>query len=515
MVMVRDQFGKFSKHNPPITTTYNFDFPTIKETITPRGGIRERSIVVTDKACFNSKESSSSFSDQGRSYFVYPAHNIKGSFHPKVTMGLDEGILKLLVGSHNLTEAGVKYNLEITSYYEIPLLETFTEIIQGVSNFVKRLSNCIQSDITVKKTMQSLVECIQDLDSVEMVLKPQDSFYFLHSFRKPIFEQVLELVPNISRATVCAPFLSEDVDFVTDIISSLGGKATFLIDPKSFSISDQAKKAYEKNDVQILNIDDNRYLHAKLFVFHTQNGDWTLFGSPNFTRKALWQRVDRGGNVEASILTAPSKKWSWKDLFHDGVTASPIQWSELHSIEKDEHEQTVKETQIERWGYETPNNEGVILAQGLSDGTVVYIHLLGIDKNLKIKVKKGLIRFKIPSNWYEDTRYEILDKTLKVISSGFLNRSGAVMKELSGVDIDDAAKLNLWFYLRRLRHFDPKKIYTRPPVEIPEVPLDPRDWRPRPIPVDWRPISKRILMMTPKKIYDNATSTFEESWEEY
>jgi len=96
MVLVQDQFRKFSKQNPLIATTYSFDFSTIKETITPRGGIRQRSIVVADKACFNSIETSSSYADQGRSYFVYPANNIGGSFHPKVTVGLDEGILKKL-----------------------------------------------------------------------------------------------------------------------------------------------------------------------------------------------------------------------------------------------------------------------------------------------------------------------------------------------------------------------------------------------------------------------------------
>ena len=53
--------------------------------------------------------------------------------------------------------------------------------------------------------------------------------------------------------------------------------------------------------------------------------------------------------------------------------------------------------------------------------------LLGIDKSLKITVSNGLIRFKIPSDWTEDTRYEILDENMQAISSGFINRSALNM----------------------------------------------------------------------------------------
>lgn len=515
MVTVQDQFKKFSKSNPIIATTYSFDMPTIKEMISPRRGIRERSIIITDGDCFTINDQNLTFFDQGLSYFVYPACNIKAAFHPKVAIGLDEGMLKLLVGSHNLTEYGAKYNLEITGFYEIPLLETHAEVIQEISTFIMGLASCIRSDLTIKKTMLELVDCIQDLSSVDMVLKSRDSFHFLHPFEESIFKQLVEHIHEIEHVTVCAPFLSEDTEFVRDIIYSFGSKATFLIDPKNFSVNDDAKKVYEKHNVQILNIPENRRLHAKLFVFHTQHGDWTLYGSPNFTRNAFRKSVKEGGNVEAAILLPPSEKWKWERLFQNTVSTTQIKWSELESVERNNQPLSSKQLPIERWGYETPNNEGVILAKGIPDGTIVFVRLFGMNKVQKVMVSDGLLRFRIPSNWNEDSRYEVLNEAMEVIVSGFLNRSGATMRELSEVDIDDESKLHLWFYLRRLRNFETQTFYPPRSTEVPDILLDPRIWRPGPIASNWRPISKEILMMTPKKIYNEALSTFEDSWDEY
>ena len=62
-----------------------------------------------------------------------PAQKITGAFHPKIALGIDEGLVRLLVGSHNLTEHGAKLNLEITGFYEIPLTENNTNTIKNLS----------------------------------------------------------------------------------------------------------------------------------------------------------------------------------------------------------------------------------------------------------------------------------------------------------------------------------------------------------------------------------------------
>ena len=511
MVTVKDQFKKFSKYNPIISTTYNFDLATIKEIISPRQGIRDRSIIITDRECFFKKIDNSSFYNQGLSYFIYPAYDIKGAFHPKVTIGIEDGCLKLLIGSHNLTRNGVKSNLEITSFYEIPLLENYKSIIQGISTFILGIINNIKSDNTIKKEITNISDCLQDLTPIQMKIKTESLFYFIHTYKKSILEQIIELTPEIKHVFVCVPTLSTESDFIEESIDLLGSKATFFIDPMQLSIGDKVKKVYEKYNVRILNIAGTRRLHAKLYIFHSKEGDWVLYGSPNFTRMALMKSVNDGGNLEAAILVPPTKPWNWKQLFQDTVSSNPIQWSELQSTEDQEIQTTELQYPIEKWGYETPNNEGVILAPGFPEGKIVYIHLFNIDKKIEVKVSGGLIRFKIPLNWNNDTRYEIYDETGNMLVSGFLNRSGAPMRELSNIDINDASKLRLWFFLHRLRNFQPHKYDRYSKNEIPDIIMDPTIWEPGKITGNWKPISKKIMITEPKKIFKESLSKFDKT----
>ena len=513
MVTVQDQFAKFPKQNRVIATTYNFDQQIIKELICPRRGVHERSIVITDRSCFAESIPDQDFYNQGLSHYVYPAYKIKGAFHPKIAIGIDEGLVKLLVGSHNLTENGAKYNLEITGFYEIPITEDNKPVIDEMARFLHGLTSCIESDITAKKSILDLIDYISDLNPTGMEWKTEDPFFFIHSFKKSILEQVMEQIPKINSATICVPTHSENKSFIEETAYSFGNELKFLVDPKNFSVNENAKKAYKKCKIEGLEIEDNRNLHAKVYVFHTEKGDWVLYGSPNFTYPALMKSVDKGGNLEAAILLPPSEKWNWKELFSKTAKPIPLSWTELQPPEEpDKEDQKVFRT-IENWGYETPNNEAVILAPGLPEGKTVYVRLFGIGKIIEVVVKDGLLRFKIPANWNEDTRYEVLDEDEEVIVKGFLNRSGAVMRELSEIDINDESKMNLWFFMNRLRNFQPHR-YDRVDYEIPLIPLDPIFWIPGKR-KSWSPVSSRVLKLKPKKIFDRVKSNFEEVWDNY
>ncbi len=515
MVTVQDQFREFSKYFPVISTTFNFEFQTIRNMISPSQSIREGSIIITDRSCLYETSQSQPYANQGSSYYVYPAYNIGRRFHPKVTIGLEDGILKVLLGSHNLTQKGVKENLEITGLIRIPLCQTYEEQLQEISSFIENLSNCIKLDDIAKRTLLHFAECSRDLHTDEDKRKQNVSFFFLHSFRNSILKQILEYIPSINKVTVCAPTLSQNEYFINEIIRTLGGKATFLIDPKVFSVGDSAKETYEKYNVKRLEIKNNRYLHAKFFVFHTKKGDWTLYGSPNFTDAALWKNAESGGNIEAAILLPPSDKWNWKSLFKHTVKMSPIQWSELLSVDSENQENKEETNLIEGWGFITSNNEGVILCRGLADGTIVIVRLVGINRDFRVKIVNGLLRFKIPSDWTNETRFVVLDLSGNMIVSGFLNRTGVPLSEFSELDINEVAKVNLWFYLRKLRNFKLKANYSNQQLELLDIRLDPSKWRLGPIASAWKPFTRAPLNIAPLKIYDKAERAFKEAEKEY
>jgi len=514
MVTVQEQFANFPKNNQIIATTYNFDHEVIRDLICPRRGVHERSIVLTDQSFFSKEVTEQDFFNQGLTHFVYPAQNVAGAFHPKIALGIDEGLVRLLVGSHNLTENGAKYNLEITGFYEIPLTENNSLILDEISTFLQGLATCIASDVTVRKSILQIISYINDINPSGMKWKKEDQFYFLHSFEKPILEQVIDRIPEINRATICVPTHSEDIDFIKEFSYSVGRDLKFLVDPKNHSVKEEAKETYGNFEIEGLEIEDNRNLHAKIYIFNTSKGDWTLYGSPNFTRPALMKSVNKGGNLEAAILLAPSKKWDCKQLFGAIVKTIPLSWHDLQSLEETVEEEKASVRLVENWGYETPNNEAVILAPGLQTGDIVYVRLFGIGKLLEVIAKDGLLRFKVPENWNTDSRYEVLDREMKVIVKGFLNRSGAAMSNLSNVDIDDESKIRLWFFVNRLRNFEPSR-YDKVGNEIPLIPLDPGSWIDGTGGGSWSPVSSKLTKLGPDQIFNLAKSNFEKIWDRY
>ncbi len=512
MVTVREQFSNFDSKNPVIATTYNFDYRVIRDLICPRRGIHERSIIFTDADCFKETALGQDFFNQGLSYFVYPAHNVTMAFHPKVAIGVDDGVLKLLVGSHNLTEGGIKYNLEITGFYEIPISKEYEAIVSNVSDFLNGLSKCVVGDQIAIKSLNEVMHCLSEIPESDMKWKKQGSFYFLHSFKKSIIEQVLEIMPEIKATTICVPTHSDDPTFLAEMCDNLGD-LHFYIDPNNrFTVSDKNKNLYRKFSITGLEIEASRSLHGKVYIFHTSQGDWTLFGSPNFTKPALAKSVGQGGNLEAAILLEPFKEWKAQTLFEEKAKRISLTWDQLSSEKDMEEEEDKKRAIIEQWGFQTPSNEAVIFSPGVSNGEVVFVRLSGISKPIEVVVTGGMIRFKVPDAWDNESRYEVLDKKMQVLVKGFLNRTGAAMNELSNLEISDESKIRLWFFINRLKNFEPHK-YDSIESPIPLILLDPKLWIDGPKPSPWLPVSSKLASQNPDQIFNLAQSNFETAWD--
>ncbi len=149
MVTVQEQFSNFPNTNPIIATTYNFDYKTVRDLICPRRNVHERSIILADRKSF-AQEKVLDYFNQGLTHYIYPANITGHAFHLKVALAIDDDIIRLLVGSHNLTEYGTKYNLEITGFYEIPLVVEYAPVITELASFLEGLAGCISSDMTTQ-----------------------------------------------------------------------------------------------------------------------------------------------------------------------------------------------------------------------------------------------------------------------------------------------------------------------------------------------------------------------------
>ena len=513
MVTIKEQYENFDRYNPLIATTYNFNYNVIKETIFPRPSYRERSIIITDKDEFNKVEQPQEFCNQGSSYYIYPATKISGNFHPKIAIGVKDEFTNILLGSHNLTESGIKYNLELTSFFEIPIINDYENTLMNISNFIIETSKVIPEDKIIIKEMNSLAKFITNYSDVKITDKYFEK-YFLHSYKKSIIEQVTDIIPNIKKVIICSPTLSNNPIFIKKAIKICGGKAHFIIDPKVFSINNAIKKEYQKHDVLILKSINNRTLHAKLFVFKTDNGVWTLYGSPNFTENALMKNVSQGGNVETAILIPPTKEWSWESLFKKEVTFEDVSWNEIDVIEMESDNDSFV-ILVNKWGYETPDHNAIIYAPGLNEGQEIIVHLLGNNMQFRILINNGIIKFKIPPSLNLDTRYRITDINGNILGEGFINRSAYRVEKIINIDINDDSKILLWFFQRRLKNYEYYSISHNRENILPIIQIDPNLLITKNIENLWNPINTRYFDDSIDKLYNKCEKIYENKYYEY
>lgn len=509
MVTVREQWSHFPRQQPVIATTYNFDWSVIESFVALDRGRRDGSIVLSDKGCYNEmKLPSPSPPYLGNSYFLYPAYGVKGAFHPKVVLGLDERELLCLVGSHNLTRDGTESNLEITGFLRIPVTEPHLHLIASITEFLRDLAECIPSDPISRDEIRNFGRLIQDVGPGKI---EYCSDVFIHSFRESILSQVVDRIPSISRVMILVPTHSSNPAFIREAIDFLGGKALFLIDPSRFSVSEAAKKTYEHYEVKRLEVSGHRPLHAKLYVFHTDEGDWALYGSPNFTEAALFKSTKEGGNVEAACLIPPSGSWSWEQLFKNSVRLSETEWKGLQVFETLEEPQAGEPLLVEKWGYETADGKAVIYSPGLPDETLVRVHLHGLEEKLEVKVANRRLIFDIPSNWSGATRYEVFDSQGNILAVGALNRTGAAIPKLETYELDEVARRRLWYYARRLQKPKPKWLRWKSEMEeLRDILIDPRLWKPGQGTESWSPVSRRLEVVMPKNFYSEAKKKLQE-----
>jgi len=333
--------------------------------------------------------------------------------------------------------------------------------------------------------------------------------HFIHSINQSIYDQLIEILPPIKKITICSPILSSSSFFITDFIAQFGNKATFLTDSYC-SISKERFEQYREHEIKTIDTKGRR-LHAKLYVFHSEKGEYVLFGSPNFTQKAFFHQANYGGNVEAAILLPPSK-WNWRTLFSEDTFA--LYKSSWRDILLDEPTDVYyyEIPAIEQWGIETGNGIAIILVNNMPEGTELLVRLIGIDKTIKIQVTNNQISFNIPKNWKNETRFEIFNLEGRKLSQGFINRSGSALRDISSVQLSDESLIRYWFFLRKIQRYKVTN-YRRLFKDIPNVALRPEIWVDGSNNSGWSPVANRISRFSHDSVFKLCQKKLDEAYE--
>jgi HKD family nuclease len=242
-----------------------------------------------------------------------------GKFHPKFYFFLSNDKAELFVGSANLTQGGFKKNYECLLSFSFDLEDIDDESVDFLIQIMNLLENVFlnpnnlieEPNDLIKTTIKNILEStffsnvkeLQTLSSAGF----KRTYHFLDNTQASLLKQIEDLLGNdTEQLQVLSPFFDDNVDILMDIQSkyknidiyipkerSTFPKAAFKILQKS--LSNVSIYTSEKEDAK------PRFIHAKIYRFHTQEKIFDFVTSGNFTKAGLFND-NYPRNFEIGIL---------------------------------------------------------------------------------------------------------------------------------------------------------------------------------------------------------------------
>jgi len=300
-----------------IATTFDLSFEAYESIVLSR--LREarcnNNVVLADaRMVSQALEGGFSLPKQaGRQYSVVEIQVRGGGvFHPKIVLQIGATSGRLIVGSANLTAAGLAGNLEIVGMVEagdadpagVPLLRQALRYV-GYSMDASAHTARQQIEWAVQKS-----PWLRDgQDSEDPIAADDGLAALLHhtSGGKGIAERFRTLVggEKVRRLVVMSPYWDSDLAALKWFEAQLKpARTTLLIQPHTELFPAKALgslKRVKVHDLGKLKPAHSRFAHAKLVIAQTGKADHVLYGSANCTQAALGSETFAGSNEEVSL----------------------------------------------------------------------------------------------------------------------------------------------------------------------------------------------------------------------
>lgn len=246
----------------------------------------------------------------GRRYGVVGAQSV-GVFHPKLILQLGKASGRLLVGSANMTAAGVAGNLEVVG--EITVADDDMLAAPLVRAAVDYLLRFMEPGSVARRQVEWALKRSRWLPaatSAEAMVALQDGLrvaFLARNDPRGIAERFVEFIGDrvVQRLVIASPYWDHDLRTLRALQGRLGtAKVAVLIQPQAALYPVHAhpnSDAFELFDVNRVPGAAGRFAHAKLVIAETASGDCVLFGSANCTQAALGTESQPGINEEACL----------------------------------------------------------------------------------------------------------------------------------------------------------------------------------------------------------------------
>ncbi len=293
-----------------IFLAYGADLAFFEEAILHRlwqNGCRDNLVFVdAERYADTIRDMSGTVTWVGRRYLLTPIRvGSSQSFHPKLIMLLGPERGRLLVGSGNLSFTGMGHNHEVFTCLdwardEPELQPVFHDAWDLVSSVQKQWGHS-------KEAGDMLREVGHVADWLFPRIEQPAGVQLIHTVSESLIEQCNNILglETIQKITVVTPFLDDHARAVGELHQRFHPKEFRLVLQDKQVVGNvnalkQLRKASVPLKVYLFN-DDQRYLHAKIYLFETNELAYALTGSANCTR-AAWLSASDGGNVEVMLL---------------------------------------------------------------------------------------------------------------------------------------------------------------------------------------------------------------------
>ncbi len=311
---ILDALSEHQDFHSSVFLTYGADLAFFENAILPtlwdKGCRRNLIIMDAERYADTLNDLRGGVSKIGQRYLVVPIRLGRfQSFHPKQILLLGTERARLLVGSGNLTFTGYGHNHEVFTCVDWTPDQPEWEYL------------CIQAWQVIGTIMQkwghvkearNMVQRIEQLSPwlTHNLVSSSPEIQLFHSLDEPLLQQIDRALAGeaIRKITVFAPFLDERAAAVNALYDYFHPKTVRLVLQDHHAVGNTVALEKLLKSGKWLKIhhfqqadDDQRYLHAKIYIFETANGVYAVTGSANCSQGALLS-TSADGNVEIVFL---------------------------------------------------------------------------------------------------------------------------------------------------------------------------------------------------------------------
>lgn len=295
-------------------TTFSFSANVFEDITLPYlQGAGCRNIVVLSDTRMTNRD----FQEIGPPHLAgYSYHHAKrevsGAFHPKISLQLGETTGRLMIGSANLTSAGLVGNLEVVTTFNVTANDIWAApLFAAALQYFRQHSD--PADTAMERALvRALARTpwLKDVPPLTQVRDPEGRLHALltEAAESSIAETLRDLigVDVIERLVVVSPFWDANLEAMVRLQEALGNPAlSLVVDPQAQDFGPSAFRRLSQASLHAISshpLRKDRPLHAKLVIACGSRADYVLSGSANATLPGLFSRFGAAGNAEACVL---------------------------------------------------------------------------------------------------------------------------------------------------------------------------------------------------------------------